>query len=144
MKNRNRFGPNVGLKLVTVHVPGLLQVIHWGNGINRATTGRSPQNLVNNGAPDILDLMATPSAVVTKIDQLAHLQWGMTYTLIVTLFTALSCHQQPLPSVAKSHLQSGLMLDQPVFNLPRHWVLDTTQKEINGKPGFTTKHQKKR
>lgn len=141
---RNRFGPNMGLKLVTVHIFGLLQVIDWGDGIDWAIPRRSPQDLVNDRTPDVLDLMASPGTMVPKIDKLAHLQWGMAYSLIVTLFTALSCHQQPLSSIFKSHLQSGLMLDQPVLNLPRHWVLDTTQKEVNGEPRFTAKHQKVR
>lgn len=142
LTKRTRFGPDMGLKLVTVHIPGLLQVINWGDSIDWAIPRRGPQNLVDDGTPDVLDLMATPNAMVTKIDPLAHLQWGMAYSLIVTLFTAPSRHQQPLSSVSKSHLQSGLMLYQPVLNLSRHWILDTTQKEINGEARFTAKHQK--
>lgn len=143
MEKRNGFEPDLGFELVTVHVPGLLQVIHWGDSIDRSTTRGSSQDLVDNRAPNVLDFVATPSAMVTKINQLAHLQRSVTYSLIMTLFTTFSSHQQSLTSIAKSHLKSGLVLDQPVLNLPRHWVLDTTQKEIDGKPGFPTKHQKK-
>lgn len=137
MARRDRFRPDLGLELVTVHIPGLLQVVHWGNGIDRSTIRRSSHGLVHNRAPEILDLMATPC---TKINQLVNLWWGVTYPLIMMLYAAFSRHQQSLPNISKGHLKPGFVLDQPVLNPSRRRVLNTTQKEVDGKTGSTTKH----
>lgn len=104
--------------------------------------GRSSQYLVVHRTPYILGLVATPSTMVLKINQLAHLQQCLMDPLIMLLFTATSRCQQLLSSTLKCHLKSGLVLSHPVPHSPWCRILNLTQKEVYGKPWFPAKHQK--
>ncbi|AWP04947.1 Hypothetical protein SMAX5B_021353 [Scophthalmus maximus] len=54
-----------------------------------------------------------------------------------------SSSPQPVTSTIKSHSKSGLVLNHPALYFNRYSVVDSTQKEANGKPRFLSKHHKK-
>ncbi|CAL8310958.1 unnamed protein product [Merluccius merluccius] len=132
------------LQHVLVHIAGSIQVIHRGHCVNCSLSSRNSHNLVDHGAPEVLDLVSTSHTIVPQVHQLAHRKRCNPDTLIMSLFTSASCSQQLPMSTLKSDSKSGSMFSNPVLYLTRHWILNTTKEEVHQKTRLLPKHQVKR
>lgn len=83
--------------------------------------------MVNHWAPFIVELVSTPNTQVSEIDQLADLKRGLPNVPVVPLLPSNCSGQQPLMSILKCYLESGLMLCHPILYFPWLRVPDSAQ-----------------
>lgn len=74
--------------------------------------------------------MGPPCTEVSQEHQLPFTQWQISDMLVMGPLSATSSLLQAFPCTFKSHLQSGLVLLNPLMNGPTNRTLNSTQQEI--------------